>query len=209
MMSLLTGLLWLLCLPVAILVLTLIVELLLALRSLRPLPMAERLPVAILMPAHNESAVLSATLAKLRPQLLSTDRLLVVADNCSDNTAQLAIDAGAEVLERFDDDQRGKGFALAAGMAHLADDPREVVIIVDADCDVAEGGVAQLSAATAAVNKPVQALYLMHPPRGGELSGLIATFAFIVRNHVRPRGGAALGIPVHLMGTGMAFPWSV
>ena len=42
--------------------------------------------VAVLVPAHNESSLIVATLDSIRPQLLEGDRLLVVADNCSDDT---------------------------------------------------------------------------------------------------------------------------
>ena len=51
------------------------------------------------------------------------DRLLVVADNCSDDTAAVARAAGAEVTERSDVERRGKGYALDHGVRHLAADP--------------------------------------------------------------------------------------
>ena len=62
------------------------------------------------------------------------DRLIVVADNCSDDTRQIATDAGAEVISRDDAERRGKGFAMDFGVRHLTVDPPEVVIFVDADC---------------------------------------------------------------------------
>src|SRR5690349_9785249 len=58
--------------------------------------------VAIVIPAHDESAGLVPTLDDLRPQLNSGDRLIVVADNCSDDTAAIAASAGAEVVQRDD-----------------------------------------------------------------------------------------------------------
>jgi cellulose synthase/poly-beta-1,6-N-acetylglucosamine synthase-like glycosyltransferase len=68
--------------------------------------------VAVLIPAHNESAGIEATLRCLQAQLRAGDRVLVVADNCDDDTAAVARDAGAEVIERIDAIHRGKGFAL-------------------------------------------------------------------------------------------------
>ena len=90
--------------------------------------------LAVLVPAHDEGAVLLQTIADIQMQLRPGDRLLVVADNCADDTAGIARAAGAEVVERHDPDKRGKGYALDFGIRHLALDPPEVVIIIDADC---------------------------------------------------------------------------
>src|SRR6185437_14321169 len=58
--------------------------------------------IAVLVPAHDESIGLVPTLDDLRQQLQASDRLLVVADNCSDDTAAMATKCGAEVIERHD-----------------------------------------------------------------------------------------------------------
>src|SRR5450631_1992093 len=58
--------------------------------------------IAVLVPAHNESTGLLPTLADLKAQLRAGDRLLVVADNCTDDTASAASAAGAEVITRSD-----------------------------------------------------------------------------------------------------------
>ena len=76
--------------------------------------------LAVLVPAHDEGAGILATLASVFAQLQAGDRVLVVADNCSDDTAALARRAGAEVLIRHDAERRGKGYALDAGIRHLA-----------------------------------------------------------------------------------------
>src|SRR5262245_25842959 len=60
----------------------------------------ERPSCAVLVPAHDEEAVLGHTLADLRPQLRPGDRLVVIADNCTDGTALVARAAGADVVER-------------------------------------------------------------------------------------------------------------
>jgi cellulose synthase/poly-beta-1,6-N-acetylglucosamine synthase-like glycosyltransferase len=161
------------------------------------------------MPAHNESAGLSATLQALLPQLREDDRALVVADNCSDNTAVLARAAGAECVERSDPTRRGKGYALDFGVRMLEHDPRPVVVIVDADCSVEPGSLDRLALACSRTGRPAQALYLMQGEPGGPLLKRIATFAWRIRNHARPLGALRLGAPCQLMGTGMAFPWAV
>ena len=163
--------------------------------------------LAILMPAHDEADGIGAAIAQLLPQLASGDRLLVVADNCSDETARIAASLGAEVVERHDASRRGKGYALDHGVRHLARSPPAVVVIVDADCVVHPGALDRLSAACIATGRPTQALYLMLSPAGAALKTRIAEFAWTVRNRVRPLGCLRLGWPCQLMGTGMAFPW--
>lgn len=203
---------WLLCallLLILLPVLVLCAQVLLACLPARPVPVAQgrRPRLAVLVPAHNESSIIIATLNSLLPQLQTGDRLLVVADNCADDTAELARAAGAEVIERSNQQQRGKGYALDFGVRHLAADAPEVLIIVDADCQVSEGTLARLAISCIDSGRPVQALYLMHAPEGSGLKVRIAEFAWRVKNLVRPVGWARLGLPCQLMGSGMAFAW--
>ncbi len=163
--------------------------------------------VAIIVPAHDEAAGIAATLATLTPQLRRGDRLLVVADNCSDDTAAIARAAGAEVVERHDAARAGKGWALAAGIAALAARPPDVVIIVDADCDVAPGSIARLRDAGGAA--PAQAVYLMRAPADAPPARQLAELLFAVRNWARPLGLMRLGAPCLLTGAGMALPWTL
>src|SRR5580698_973772 len=82
-----------------------------------------RPPAAVIVPAHDESSGLAPTLSNIKEQLRPGDRLLVVADNCTDQTAAVARDAHAEVTERNEPTKRGKGYALDWGMQHLVSDP--------------------------------------------------------------------------------------
>jgi cellulose synthase/poly-beta-1,6-N-acetylglucosamine synthase-like glycosyltransferase len=164
--------------------------------------------IAVLMPAHNEQAGILNTLRTIAPQLGSGDRLLVVADNCTDDTATVAREFGASVVERSDSERRGKGYALAYGVEVLAKDPPEVVIVMDADCEPEAGCVEQIAQLCIELGRPVQADYTMRAPEAAKLGARVSTFAFRVRNRLRPLGLAALGMPCHLTGTGMAFPWA-
>ena len=209
MMSVLSWLLGLLAVIALVPVSVFFLQMLLAClppRS-RPLGISVRPRVAVLVPAHDEAAIIRATLASITPQLLAGDRLLVVADNCTDDTARLAREGGAEVVERLDMLRRGKGYALDFGVRHLAEQPPEVVIVVDADCQVGEGAIDCLARRYHQVKRPVQALYLMRAPAGSGLKVQVAEFAWRVKNLVRPRGWARLGLPCQLMGAGMAFGW--
>jgi cellulose synthase/poly-beta-1,6-N-acetylglucosamine synthase-like glycosyltransferase len=163
----------------------------------------------VLVPANDEATMLKRTLASIVPELGPRDRLLVVADNCTDDTAEIAREAGADVLERRSPTHRGKGFALDAGIAHLAADPPDVVVVLDADCRVDPGSVRCLVDCATMHRGPVQAEDLLTVPDQATPLALVSTLAFMVRNHVRPMGLRRLGLPCHLMGTGMAFPWDV
>jgi cellulose synthase/poly-beta-1,6-N-acetylglucosamine synthase-like glycosyltransferase len=162
-----------------------------------------------LIPAHDESRGILPTLEDVRGQLRPGDRLLVVADNCTDDTAAVAEMAGAQVIARRSDRERGKGYALDFGIRSLRDDDPEIVVIVDADCRLEAGAIDQLARTCGATGRPVQALYLMSVPEQAGLNHAIAEFAWRIKNDLRPRGLAALGLPCQLMGSGMAFPRQV
>jgi cellulose synthase/poly-beta-1,6-N-acetylglucosamine synthase-like glycosyltransferase len=164
--------------------------------------------VAVLIPAHDEETTIARTLRSIAPQLGPGDRLLVVADNCADETEQIARNEGAEAIRRQNTELRGKGYALDYGVRHLEKDPPDVVIIIDADCVVEPGSVAVLAATAHALGAPVQSVDLMRAPEGAGLRVRIAEFAWLIKNKVRPLGLQRMGLPCQLMGTGMAFPWA-
>ena len=165
--------------------------------------------VAVLVPAHNEEAMLGATLATIVPELTSGDQLVVVADNCDDATAAIARSAGATAIERRDETRRGKGYALDFGLQFLEKhEPPDVVVVIDADCDVTPGAIARIGDLAAACHRPVQALYLMEVPPNPSPGRRVSALAFAVKNWARPQGLLRLGLPCLLTGTGMAFPWS-
>jgi cellulose synthase/poly-beta-1,6-N-acetylglucosamine synthase-like glycosyltransferase len=162
----------------------------------------------VLMPAHDEAGTIGGPIAAVLKQLPANGRLLVVADNCTDATAAEARALGADVIERQDPMARGKGHALAFGVAHLAANPPQVVLVIDADTTPATGALDALAATAADLQRPVQALNLMLAPPGSSLRIRMAAFAWAMHNQVRPFGMHRLGLPCQLMGTGMGFPWS-
>lgn len=170
-------------------------------------PLSFRPSIAVLVPAHNESGGIAATLNAIRAQLQAGDRVLVVADNCSDDTAAVAAATGAEVIERNDTRHRGKGYALDYGIRYLESVPPEVVVIIDADCLVHANAINLLTSHCVAADRPIQALYLMHSSLKAGLKTKVTEFAWAVKNWARPLGYHRLGLPCQLMGTGMAFPW--
>jgi len=166
--------------------------------------------VSVIVPARNESVSIAKTIAAIKPQLTTLDRLVVVADNCSDDTARIAALEGAEVTERHNQERVGKGYALAHGIQFVGQSGApEVVILVDADCELAPGSVDELARVSATHHRPVQATNLQEGPSSAGRTARIAEFALKVKNYVRPLGARRLGLPCQLSGTGMAFPWSI
>jgi len=174
----------------------------------KPRRRPEGVSAVVMIPAHDEKEGVGPTIIGVQSQLVLGDRVLVIADNCTDDTADRARAAGAEVIERTDAARRGKGYALAFGIEHLDVDPPDVVIVVDADCRLTPGSIDALLERATQTQRPVQADYVFQPAERSPLS-MISALATMVRNRVRPRGLRRLGQPCHLTGTGMAFPWKV
>jgi poly-beta-1,6-N-acetyl-D-glucosamine synthase len=96
--------------------------------------------LAVLIPAHNEAATIGATLGSLRHQTRVPDRVIVVCDNCTDATADIAAGAGAEVLESVGNTAKKAGAlnqALAWLLPVLADEDR--LLVMDADSHLNDG----------------------------------------------------------------------
>ncbi len=91
----------------------------------------------MIIPAHNEEKVVGNLVASLREldYNKSLYDIYVIADNCTDKTAQIAKDAGAIVYERFDEKRKTKGFALQWFLQQKIDEdaPYDAFCIFDAD----------------------------------------------------------------------------
>lgn len=164
--------------------------------------------MAILVPAHNEAAEIATTLEILLRELAPEDRPIVIADNCTDDTAAIARSCGVMTIEREDLHRRGKGYALDYGLQFLAADPPEVVIVIDADTHVERGTIDRIGTLAQSSGRPVQATYLLRSPTPATTKSAVSAFGFMFKNLVRPRGLAQLRLPCLLQGTGMAFPWA-
>lgn len=210
-MTALGAIMWIAAFPVILIYMVFINETLLGLFPLRddPPPARPGTRISILIPAHNEASGIAATIDRIRNVAPPGSSILVVADNCTDATAETARARECEVIERFDQDRRGKGFALDHGRTHLASVPPDCVVILDADCIPDAGTIENLAAAALCHARPVQAVNLMRPgPDAGPIVQ-ISNFAFMIKNLVRQRGLVRAGGPAMLTGTGMAFPWAV
>ena len=170
----------------------------------------DKLPrLAVLIPSHNEEAIVAGILQDVKSQVQENDRVIVIADNCEDSTAAVAKSHGAEVFERFDETDRGKAYALRFALEKLEADPPEVVIVVDADCRISSDALAYLSSKAVELDRPVQGSYIFGEQQDGVASNNASSFTLWFKNHIRPLGSLRLGMPCQLTGSGMAFPWHV
>lgn len=171
---------------------------------------AEKFPeTVVLIPAHNEESMIERCLASLSTDLPQHCRLLCVAHNCTDATAEVARKMGAEVLEVRDEGCGGKPDALKAGLRWLDMNPPEVVVIVDADCVVAEGAIRTLAARAWEINRPVMAAYFFAPAVSERGLSTLSSLAVLLKNYVRPLGLQRLGLPCLINGSGSAYPFQL
>jgi cellulose synthase/poly-beta-1,6-N-acetylglucosamine synthase-like glycosyltransferase len=178
----------------------LLVLTLLSARSVPIRPRSRTLKFDVIVPAHNEAEVIERTVSSLRKIDWPADRfrVLVVADNCTDTTANLARAAGAEVLERHDPTLRGKGYALAfAFQSSRERNWADAVAVIDADAEVSSN---LLEAYAGRIEQGIQAVqvhYGILNPMASWRTRLItiAKAAFhIVRSRARERLKLSCGI---------------
>ena len=178
-------------------------------RSVRAGGQSSPASAVIVVPAHDEAAVIGQTLQSLTEALGPNMQVLVVADNCTDSTAALARAAGVDVVERHDLERRGKGFALAFAADHLRPNPPEIFVVMDADCSTDPPSLRALVDAAYASAGPAQSVNLLRPDRRASPLVQLSNFAFVLKNLVRQRGLQKLAGRVHLTGTGMAMPFEL
>lgn len=164
--------------------------------------------IDVLIPAHNEELLLPALLRSLQNQTPAGNArlgaILVVADHCNDNTAAIARQHGATVLERTSG-PRGKPAALRDALAHLRrTSPGNALLLLDADCTASPNLVEASARALDRGCKVTQSAYILVDPENARTLSP-SLLAFSLKNLIRPRGMARLGLPTQLFGTGMCF----
>jgi cellulose synthase/poly-beta-1,6-N-acetylglucosamine synthase-like glycosyltransferase len=164
--------------------------------------------VTVLIPAYNEADLIERCIASLVDQTYPSDHydIVVIADNCTDDTAGLARGAGALVMVRNEPSATGKGRALRWAMDEILmrQSPPDAVVVVDAD-SVAEPGllgglVGHLERGADAVQGEYLVLEEDESPRAQLRAAAILLF-----HRVRFAGRSVLGMPCNLVGNGMLF----
>lgn len=159
--------------------------------------------LAVVIPAHNEELHIARTVTSLQ----SCDdggqpfSVVVIADNCSDATAERAALAGARVLQRSNAIQRGKGFALSFAFDLLLAEGVEQLIVVDADSIVSADFIAAFRRAFAGGAAAAQCAYLVHNSEDSVRTRLM-TVALLAFNFLRPYARSRLSLSAGILGNG-------
>jgi cellulose synthase/poly-beta-1,6-N-acetylglucosamine synthase-like glycosyltransferase len=157
-----------------------------------------------LVPAHDEAGMIQSCVRSLMALRYPADRFrtVVVADNCTDRTAELARAAGAQSLERRDPKLPGKPRAIAWALTQLPVNEFDAVIVIDADTVVDPGFGSALAAVAPIADRAFQAYFDVRNPADSLLTRMatvLATanyrFAYALKRRV--------GVNAPLMGNGM------
>lgn len=167
---------------------------------------------AVVIPAHNEEKMIAKTIYSFMnidyPQKLFD--IIVIADNCNDNTAQIASELGAQVLVRFDDTKKGKGYALRWGFDQIvtSDSQYDAVVVIDSDSLVSGNYLNVLNYYLEQGSRVIQSSDLVLPqPDNWSIEA--TRIGFLLFNYIKPLGRKYLGFHAGLRGNGMCFSTDV
>jgi cellulose synthase/poly-beta-1,6-N-acetylglucosamine synthase-like glycosyltransferase len=161
----------------------------------------------IAIPAHNEANVITATINKLRQMDYPEElfNICVVADCCSDKTAELARQAGAVVYDRTEGPKTGKGAALSYLFEQiLSEDQSDAVIVFDADTQVDPNFLKYMEFHLLQGEQAIQGNHIIRNPDDGWFPAL--TWAmFMIDNRYQNLGRSNLGWSAKNMGDSICF----
>lgn len=159
--------------------------------------------LAIVIPAHNEASFIRRCVASVAASAAPPGfrEIVVVADNCTDETAALAAEAGARVLVRQDTQRRGKGYALRFAFDQLRNEGFTEFLVIDADSEVSANLVGEVGRRLASGALAVQCRYRV---AGNHASARVRLMdvAFLAFNVLRPRGRSGWGLSAGILGNG-------
>lgn len=160
---------------------------------------------AAVIAARNEENILPFLFESLRAQNYPSEliEVILIADNCTDNTAGVARDYGATVIERHDLEKIGKGYALKYAFSRLGPSlfKADAVCIFDADNIVHPDFFVHMNRAYAGGARIAQGYRQMKNPSDTWISGANALF-FWMHNRFFNRARDVMGLSAHINGTG-------
>jgi len=161
---------------------------------------------AVLIAAHNEEKVIAALVENLNHLDYPADsyEVIVIADNCDDNTAMVASRAGAEVWERHNPADRGKGYALQWAFDRITngEEHYDAVLVIDADNLVELNILRIINQHLLAGEEIVQAYLDTKNPSDTWVTRSIHV-GYVITNRLMQLAKYNLGLSCALGGTGM------
>lgn len=163
---------------------------------------------AVVIPAHNEENMIAKTIYSLLnvdyPEKLYD--VIVIADNCTDNTARIAKNLGATVLVRYDDTKKGKGYALRWGFDQIlkSEASYDAVVVIDSDSLVSGNYLNVMNHYFDKGERVIQSSDLVLPqPDNWSIEA--TRIGFLLFNYIKPLGRKVFGFNAGLRGNGMCF----
>jgi cellulose synthase/poly-beta-1,6-N-acetylglucosamine synthase-like glycosyltransferase len=165
---------------------------------------------AIVIPANNEAKVIGKTLESIRNvnypgRLYET---VVIADNCSDETAKIVKEHGISCFERYDNKKKGKGFALQWAFERLKEgnnfDTHDAFVIVDADTIMDPDFLRAMDSRLSRGQMAIQGYYDVINPEASPMASL-SYLGFVLSRNLRYKGRTRMGWSSNLLGNGMCF----
>ncbi len=168
---------------------------------------------AIFIPAHNEDLVIDNIVENLKQLNYPQDSydVFVIADNCTDNTAAVARAAGANVLERFDDKDKGKGFALKWAfekVLYAEDCDYDAAVVFDADNLVSKNFLKEMNNKLCDGYKVLQGYIDSKNPNDSWITASYS-MAFWTSNRLFQCARSFLGLSCEIGGTGFCMDVNV
>lgn len=167
---------------------------------------------AIVLPAHNEERVIAKTLYSLHGLVYPKNLydLIVVADNCRDDTARIARNLGAIVLEMFNEKECGKDYALRWAFDQILDWNKnyEAIIVFDSDSLVSGNYLEVMNYYMDQGSEVIQSSDLVLP-QPEVWNNEVTRIGFLLYNFVKPMGRKVLGFNMGLRGNGMCMSTEV
>jgi len=163
---------------------------------------------AFVVPAHNEEITIEKTIRSLLDVDYPREQfdVIVIADNCSDETAAIARKSGAIVLERFNKIHRGKGFALQWAFGNIMESPASytAVVVIDADSTVSKNFLRVMNWYVEQGFGAIQSADLV-ASNPQSWSSEVSRVSLALYNYAKPLGRKAMKCVSGLRGNGMCF----
>jgi cellulose synthase/poly-beta-1,6-N-acetylglucosamine synthase-like glycosyltransferase len=168
--------------------------------------LAPKTKFSIVIPAHNEELFLGRLLKSIQKQNYPLDMFetIVVADNCTDKTAQIGLENNTTVLERFDNQYRGKGYAIKYALERIDVNNYDALFIIDADSIINNDVLGRLNQAILRGNTIIQCYNGVANPDESWFTRLLDV-SRTIGNEIYHPAKQKLGLSSYLMGNGMCF----
>jgi cellulose synthase/poly-beta-1,6-N-acetylglucosamine synthase-like glycosyltransferase len=165
---------------------------------------------AIIVPAHNEEMLIDKFCRKILTinYPASMREIFIIADNCTDRTADICSTHPVTVMRRFDEENTGKGYALKWAFENIGLEKFDAVLVIDADTEVDPSILKELSVMITNGSQAIQCYETMSNRSESWFTQLIFV-SRTINNLLYHYAKYKIGLSSYLMGVGMCFRTSL